>query len=60
MFRTGGTPNEGIMHGLVDRKNYNIGTHLLLSTLILNTLILNSPAFGVCVCVCVCVLGFLS
>jgi len=26
MFRTGGTPNEGIMHGLVDRKNYNIGT----------------------------------
>ena len=26
MFRTGGTPNEGIMHGLVNRKNYNIGT----------------------------------
>ena len=23
MFRTGGTPNEGIMHGLVDRKGYN-------------------------------------
>jgi hypothetical protein len=28
MFRTGGTPNEGIMHGLVDRKNYNIGTRV--------------------------------
>ena len=28
MFRTGGTPNEGIMHGLVDRKNYNLGTRV--------------------------------
>ena len=28
MFRMGGTPNEGIMHGLVDRKNYNIGTRV--------------------------------
>ena len=28
MFRTGGTPNEGIMHGLVDRKGYNIGTRV--------------------------------
>jgi hypothetical protein len=26
MFRTGGTPNEGIMHGLVNRKGYNLGT----------------------------------
>ena len=25
MFRTGGTPNEGIMHGLVDRKGYDNG-----------------------------------
>jgi hypothetical protein len=23
MFRTGGTPNEGIMHGLVNRRGYN-------------------------------------
>ena len=28
MFRTGGTPNQGIMHGLVDRKGYNIGTRV--------------------------------
>ena len=26
MFRTGGTPNQGIMHGLVDRKKYNTGS----------------------------------
>ena len=26
MFRTGGTPNEGIMHGLVDRKGYSNGS----------------------------------
>jgi hypothetical protein len=26
MFRTGGTPNEGIMHGLVDRRGYNTGS----------------------------------
>ena len=26
MFRTGGTPNEGIMHGLVNRRGYNLGT----------------------------------
>ena len=26
MFRTGGTPNEGIMHGLVDRKGYTEGS----------------------------------
>ena len=26
MFRTGGTPNEGIMHGLVDRKGYDTGS----------------------------------
>ena len=26
MFRTGGTPNEGIMHGLVDRKRYDTGS----------------------------------
>ena len=26
MFRTGGTPNQGIMHGLVDRRNYNTGS----------------------------------
>jgi len=26
MFRTGGTPNEGIMHGIVDRKGYSNGT----------------------------------
>ena len=26
MFRTGGSTNEGIMHGLVNRKNYNLGT----------------------------------
>ena len=25
MFRSGGSTNEGIMHGLVDRKGYNIG-----------------------------------
>jgi len=25
MFRTGGTPNEGIMHGLVDRRGYDNG-----------------------------------
>ena len=25
MFRTGGTPNQGIMHGLVDRKGYAEG-----------------------------------
>ena len=25
MFRTGGSPNEGIMHGLVDRKGYKYG-----------------------------------
>ena len=23
MFKMGGTPNKGIMHGLVDRKGYN-------------------------------------
>jgi len=26
MFRTGGIPNEGIMHGLVNRKGYDEGT----------------------------------
>ena len=26
MFRTGGSTNEGIMHGLVDRRRYNIGS----------------------------------
>ena len=26
MFRKGGTPNQGIMHGLVDRKGYEQGT----------------------------------
>ena len=26
MFRRGGSTNEGIMHGLVDRKGYNLGT----------------------------------
>jgi hypothetical protein len=26
MFRTGGTPNEGIMHGLVNRKGYDNGS----------------------------------
>ena len=26
MFRTGGTPNEGIMHGLVNRRGYANGT----------------------------------
>ena len=26
MFRTGGTPNEGIMHGIVDRKGYEGGS----------------------------------
>jgi len=26
MFRMGGTPNQGIMHGLVDRKGYKQGT----------------------------------
>ena len=26
MFRTGGTPNEGIMHGLVNRQGYATGT----------------------------------
>ena len=26
MFRTGGSPNEGIMHGLVDRKRYATGS----------------------------------
>ena len=26
MFRMGGTPNEGIMHGLVDRKGYDTGS----------------------------------
>ena len=25
MFKTGGSTNEGIMHGLVDRKGYNLG-----------------------------------
>ena len=25
MFRTGGTPNQGIMHGIVDRKGYATG-----------------------------------
>ena len=25
MFKTGGTPNEGIMHGLVDRRGYDNG-----------------------------------
>ena len=28
MFRTGGTPNEGIMHGLVDRRGFDNGTPL--------------------------------
>ena len=28
MFRTGGSTNEGIMHGLVNRKNYNLGTRI--------------------------------
>ena len=27
MFRTGGTPNEGIMHGIVDRKGYATGSY---------------------------------
>jgi len=26
MFRTGGTPNEGIMHGLVNRRSYDNGS----------------------------------
>ena len=26
MFRTGGTPNEGIMHGLVNRRGYKYGS----------------------------------
>ena len=26
MFRTGGSPNEGIMHGLVDRRGYDNGS----------------------------------
>ena len=26
MFKTGGSTNEGIMHGLVDRKKYNTGS----------------------------------
>ena len=26
MFRTGGTPNQGIMHGLVNRRGYNTGS----------------------------------
>ena len=26
MFRIGGTPNQGIMHGLVDRKGYSTGS----------------------------------
>ena len=26
MFRIGGTPNQGVMHGLVDRKGYATGT----------------------------------
>ena len=26
MFRTGGTPNQGIMHGLVDRRGYSNGS----------------------------------
>ena len=26
MFRTGGSPNEGIMHGLVDRRRYSTGS----------------------------------
>jgi len=26
MFKTGGSTNSGIMHGLVDRKKYNLGT----------------------------------
>ena len=28
MFRTGGSPNEGIMHGLVDRRGFDEGTPL--------------------------------
>ena len=28
MFRTGGTPNEGIMHGLVNRRGFDNGTPL--------------------------------
>ena len=28
MFRMGGTPNEGIMHGLVDRRGFDEGTPL--------------------------------
>ena len=27
MFRKGGSTNEGIMHGLVDRKGYSEGTY---------------------------------
>ena len=27
MFRMGGTPNQGIMHGIVDRKGYATGTY---------------------------------
>ena len=27
MFRKGGSANEGIMHGLVDRKGYSEGTY---------------------------------
>jgi len=27
MFRIGGTPNQGIMNGIVDRKGYNEGTY---------------------------------
>ena len=27
MFRKGGTPNQGIMHGLVDRKGYADGSY---------------------------------
>ena len=26
MFRTGCTPNQGIMHGLVNRRGYNTGS----------------------------------
>ena len=26
MFRTGGSTNEGIMHGVVDRKGYKYGS----------------------------------
>ena len=29
MFRRGGSANEGIMHGLVDRKGYGVGERVL-------------------------------